>query len=418
MINRRSFLISVTAAAAASVSKSISADEGLDTAPEIEVTLRDAHKGTPAIDMNLLNSYGRQPEPIQSFFAEARAVFDADRQARFAVNRALERTASRHGMRHLGGPMLGGVGEDRAAIWLRTVKPSLIRVEVKGPDGVKRCGPAPSTVETDLTAIVPLTGLRPATRYDYQVFIDDKRLELGRKTTFSTFPRPEKRGTFKLAFGGDYHKAGVHNVHLMRQIVQRGNQAMILTGDLATDDRNNQTGLHRSDYLLRDLSPAWQSLAAAVPIYAAWDDHDYFDNDLAGIPKGFTAADVRAVREIWTQNWNNPAYGEAGEGIYFCARLGPADLIVLDTRSLRKEQRKSTNAYLGERQMQWLKRELLSCKGPFVIISSGTMWSDYISNGKDSWGVCDPAGREELFSFIEEHNIPGVLLICCDRHGA
>ena len=418
MINRRSFLISITAAAAASIGKSIFASEMLNTAPKIEVTLRNAHRGTPAVDMDLLNSYGQQPKPIQTFFAEARAVFDADRQARFAENHALELAAGRYGITHLGGPTLGRVGDDHAAIWLRTVKPSLIRVEVKGPSGIKRFGPVPSTVETDLTAIVPLTGLQPATIYDYQVLIDDKHLELVQRTMFSTFPNPKKRGTFKLAFGGDFHKSGIHNVHLMRQIVQRGNQAMILTGDLAVDDRNNETGLHRSDYLLRDLSPAWQSLAATVPIYATWDDHDYFDNDLSGIPAGFTANDVRAVREMWTQNWNNPSYGEADEGIYFRTRLGPVDLIMLDTRSLRKKQRKRTNAYLGDRQMHWLKQELLNCKGPFVIISSGTMWSDYISNGKDSWGVFDPAGREDLFSFIEENKIPGVLLICSDRHGA
>jgi alkaline phosphatase D len=46
------------------------------------------------------------------------------------------------------------------------------------------------------------------------------------------------------------------------------------------------------------------------------------------------------------------------------------------------------------------------------------MWSDYVSNGKDSWGVNDPEGREEIFSFIEENNISGVLLISGDRHGA
>lgn len=33
-------------------------------------------------------------------------------------------------------------------------------------------------------------------------------------------------------------------------------------------------------------------------------------------------------------------------------------------------------------------------------------------------GVNDPEGREELFSFIEENNISGVLLISGDRHGA
>lgn len=387
-------------------------------APKIKVTLPDAHKGTPAIDMNLLNSYGEQPESIRAFFAEARAVLGADPQARFAGNQALQAAASRHGVKHLGGPLLGSLGDDRAAVWLRTVKPSQIRIEVKGPEGIRQFGPVSSSMATDLTAVAPLTGLQPATRYDYRVFLDDKHLPLRQKTAFTTFPRPEKRGLFRLAFGGDFHKAGVHNIHLMRQIVQRGNQAMILTGDLAVDDRNNHTGLHRSDYLLRDLSPAWQVLAAAVPIYATWDDHDYFDNDLSGIPAGFTAEDVRAVREVWTQNWNNPAYGEEKEGIYFRTRLGPADLIMLDTRSLRKKQRKTANAYLGDRQMHWLKKELPKCKGPFVLLSSGTMWSDYISNGKDSWGVFDPDGRDGLFSFIEANKIPGVLLISCDRHGA
>jgi alkaline phosphatase D len=418
MINRRKFLISTTAGVVALAHKATCVADVLDVAPKIKVTLPDAHKGTPAIDMNLLNSYGEQPEPIRAFFAEARAVFGADRHARFAGNQALQAAVGRHGVKHLGEPMLGNLGEDRAAVWLRTVKPSSIRVEVKGPEDIRQFGPVSSSMTTDLTAVVPLTGLQPATRYDYQVFIDDKHLQLRQKTAFTTFPRPERRGIFRLAFGGDFHKAGVHNVHLMRQIVQRGNQAMILTGDLAVDDRNNRTGLHRSDYLLRDLSPAWQLLAAAVPIYATWDDHDYFDNDLSGIPAGFAAEDVQAVREVWTQNWNNPAYGEENEGVYFRTRLGPADLIMLDTRSLRKRQRKTANAYLGDRQTHWLKQELPKCKGPFVILSSGTMWSDYISNGKDSWGVFDPAGREELFSFIEANKIPGVLLISCDRHGA
>lgn len=417
-IDRRKFLMSTMATGMALSRGATWAADISDVAPEIEVTLRDAHKGTPAIDMNLLNSYGRQPEPVQAFFAEARAIFEADRQARFAGNSALQAAASRHGVRHLGGPMLGNVGHDRAVVWLRTVTPSTIRIVVNGPEGVRKFGPVSSTTATDLTAVLALTGLQPATRYDYQVFINDKPLALRSKTRFTTFPHPETRRTFQLAFGGDFHKAGVHNIHLMRQIVQRGNRAMVLTGDLAVDDRNNLTGLHRSDYLLRDLSPAWQSLAAAMPIYAAWDDHDYFDNDLAGVPPGFTAADVQAIRRIWTQNWNNPSYGENGRGIYFRTRLGPADLIVLDTRSLRKKQRKTTNAYLGDGQTQWLKRELLKCQGPFIIISSGTMWSDYISNGKDSWGVVDPAGREELFSFIEKNRIPGVLLISSDRHGA
>jgi hypothetical protein len=51
--------------------------------------------------------------------------------------------------------------------------------------------------------------------------------------------------------------------------------------------------------------------------YTSWDDHDYFNNDLAGIPKGFTAKDRDAVRSVWHENWNNPendgVLGESGQ---------------------------------------------------------------------------------------------------------
>ncbi|HLT93413.1 MAG TPA: hypothetical protein VKZ56_02575, partial [Membranihabitans sp.] len=67
---------------------------------------------------------------------------------------------------------------------------------------------------------------------------------------------------------------------------------------------------------------------------------------------------------------------------------------------------------------KWLKEELLNCDAPFIILSCGSMWSDYVSNGKDSWGVNDPDGREEILSFIEKNNIKGVILISGDRHGA
>ncbi len=387
-----------------------------DTDPRIDVTLPLAHIGSTDIDMDLLNSYQRQPDSVIGFYAEVRKMFQSDRAARFADNIYLVGSAERHNIKHLGGPMLGNVAHDRASVWVRTIKPSPVEVKAKGLSGQTVIASSKSSVHTDLTAVVELTGLKPATKYDYQIFIDGECLPLKQQTKFTTFPLPEKKGNFQLAFGGDFHKSGIHNIHLMKQIRQRGNRAMILTGDSAVDDRNNNTALHRSDYLLRDLSPAWQGLAAAMPVYATWDDHDYFDNDLSGVPEGFTAEDVLAVREVWTQNWNNPGYGDGKQGIYFRTRIGPADVIMLDTRSLRKTPN-TKNAFLGDRQMAWLKQQLLQCQGPFVIISSPTMWSDYVTNAKDSWGIWDAEGREELFSFIEKNQVPGVLLISGDRHG-
>ncbi len=389
-----------------------------DLSPEIPVSLGQAHKGTPAIDLDLLDSYGKPPEGVRQFFIAARDLFENNQFATFGNHAELSDAARQFGLAHYGGPMLGQVSSECVSVWLRTLKPAKVSVKVVSENGeAKSFGPVQSTIPSDLAAIVRLDGLRPDTEYCYSVWVDGRELTLNDSLRFTTLP-PPGRETCRIAFGSCFHKVGIHNPHLLSQVKSRGNRAMLLLGDLAVDDRNNRVGLHRSDYLLRDLSLAWREFAACVPLYAAWDDHDYFDNDLAGIPNGYTAKDALAVREIWTRNWNNPAYGEDGEGIYFHTRIGPADLIMLDTRSLRKNRKRVENAYLGDKQTAWLKRELLKCEGPFVIITSGTMWSDNISNGKDSWGVWDPKGREDLFQFIEDKHVPGVLFLSGDRHGA
>ncbi|MHC4249732.1 MAG: alkaline phosphatase D family protein, partial [Planctomycetota bacterium] len=118
------------------------------------------------------------------------------------------------------------------------------------------------------------------------------------------------------------------------------------------------------------------------------------------------------------QAWNNPYYGlgDDGGGIFQHTRIGPCDIIMTDNRYFRQNDGK--HAFLGARQMEWLLATLRACKGPFIIMSCGTMWSDYVSNGKDSWGRYDPEGREEIFDLIEKNRIAGVLLVSGDRHGA
>ena len=69
-------------------------------------------------------------------------------------------------------------------------------------------------------------------------------------------------------------------------------------------------------------------------------------------------------------------------------------------------------------QLTWLKETLKNSNAPFKVISSGTMWSDYVTKAKDSWGSWDIEAREEIFNLIETENITGVLLISGDRHGA
>ena len=380
--------------------------------PRHKVTLPEAHVGNPDIDTKLLDSYGRLSENIRQFYLDARAVFAANSNADF-THPEIIKAAKKHEVPLMGGPILGNLSEDGVVVWLRPAIKKRLVVKVKKSGSNDEMSFVKKTVQPGVEQRIVLDGLSPDTEYSYSVFAGDQPVAKG---DFTTAPSSGEKGEFRLAFGSCFHKIGLHNPNLINEILKREPQAMLLLGDIAADDRENQINMHRSDYLLRDVSKAWSKLAAHVPLYTLWDDHDYFNNDLGGIPEGFSAADREAVRAVWEENWNNPE--NPNPGIYFSTRIGPVEVIMPDTRSLRENERRGEyGAYLGEEQMNWLKETLKNSEAPFKVISSGTMWSDYITPGKDSWGTWDTTGREELFRFIEDENISGVLLVSGDRHG-
>ena len=378
-------------------------------------------------NMDLLNLWGERPQPVQRLYEAAYKILAAKPEASFADlagDDTIQRLCAEAGLTHFGGPMLGALRPDGATVWLRTLRPAKVEVRVQIDGQEKVFGPVASTTNTDLAAVIRITGLKPATRHPYRVLIDGKPAAIAPHAAIVTAPEDTKPDKVRIAFGSCYHRWGLGNQKQADMIRQRQAAALLLYGDIAVQDRNNHLGLHRADYLLRDLHPAWRDLVASVPVYATWDDHDYFHDDGWGIPKGFVDKDRQGVWEVFRRAWNNPSYGlnDESRGVFLRTRVGPCDVIMLDNRYFRTARAKdSTGAsgnFLGPRQMEWLKTQLLDCKGPFILLSCGTMWGDSVSSGKDSWGQFDPEGREQIFTLIEKHRIPGVLLLSGDRHGA
>ncbi|PZX55570.1 alkaline phosphatase D family protein [Algoriphagus chordae] len=376
------------------------------------VTLPQAHKGTLEIDTNLLDSYTTLPANIREFYLDARSIFE-NNTVDFTDQRIVA-AAVKNGMPLMSGPMLGDLNENGLSIWFRPASKDPIQIYVRDQttkeERVYTLNPkVPGQVER-----VVLTDLSPKTEYSYSVVINGSEVAEG---TFQTPSEIGETSELRLAFASDFHKIGLHNPNLMAAILKRDPIAMLLLGDLAVDDRDTNLSMHRADYLLRDLSEPWKQLAANVPLYAAWDDHDYLNNDLGGLPEGVTTEDREALRNLWAENWNNPE--NAAPGIYFNTRIGAIELIMLDTRSFRENDRRGEyNSYLGASQLSWLKDVLAKSTAPYKLITSGTMWSDYISDGKDSWGTWDTVAREDVYQLIETEKIPGVLLLSGDRHGA
>jgi alkaline phosphatase D len=371
-------------------------------------------------NLYLLNAWGEQPDYIQEVYRLAFNILEQKPNSSFADvswHAQFQELCRRHNIVHLGGPMLGDVVSDGAKVWVRTVRPSRVEVRLESEGQERVFGPVESSEESDLVAIIPVSGLKSATSYPYQVYVDGIQIVNAGNHVLSTLHASDIVEDVRIAAGTCFHRWGIGNLNQAKQILSRKPMAMLLGGDIAVQDRENNTGMHRADYLLRDFMPAWQNLAGSVPVYATWDDHDYFNNDKSGIPDGYTNEDKEAVWNVFRKAWNNPYYGfgEEGKGVFFRTRIGPADIIMVDNRYFRTGEKGS---FLGEEQMNWLEDQLLDCKGPFIILSCGTMWSDYVSNGKDSWGVNDPEGRERLFRLIEKNRIGGVILISGDRHGA
>jgi len=366
----------------------------------------------------LLREFGAWSPSMLEYFDAVFACLGATPDARFGdltADPSVRRLVAENRISLLGGPMLGCLGPRQASVWVRTLQPARVEVIVTVAGSAKRFGPVESTLESDLAAVVPVTGLVPGAAHPYRVLIDGTPAAIPEETSIVTTTDDAQLASTRIVFGSCFHRWGLGNARQAETIRARRPAALLFYGDVAAQDKGKHRGLARGDYFMRDSFPAWRALAASLPVYAAWDDHDYLDNDLAGLPAGYLPEDRERTWEVFRRSWVNPGYGfgDGRGGVFFRTRVGLCDVIMLDTRFFREK-----GSFLGEEQMQWLEGQLLECKGPFIILTSGTMWSDYVTRGKDSWGVWDPQGRERVLNFIEKHRIPGVLLVSGDRHGA
>jgi len=168
---------------------------------------------------------------------------------------------------HTGGPMLGNVSSAGIDVWVRTLYPTKVEVKVDG----KTYGPVYSSAESDLTAVVKVTGLEAHKKYLYQVLVDGTLINADKKAQFVTLPAEVPAKT-SIAFGSCFHRWGLGNQRLIDQIKKQEPLALLANGDIAAQDRRNNIAMHRADYLLRDFQTAWSDLAAHIPVYATWDD--------------------------------------------------------------------------------------------------------------------------------------------------
>ncbi len=304
----------------------------------------------------------------------------------------------------VGGPVLGDLRSSGAAAWIRLDEPgpvSMTLVDVETGDTSQL--QAQATPGSDGSVRVSLEGLEPATNYRLK-FHDFH----GTTMDFTTLPVDGDKA--RIAFGS-CAKEAPGSATVWKRMDAEDISALVLLGDtpyIDTTDLETQRRRYR-EFAAAD---GFKQLAARVPVYSTWDDHDIGRNDTDGNLEG-----KENSRQAFMEHRPNPSYGRGEDGIYTKFRQGPVEVFILDTRWFaRTEGTEEDPTLLGAAQWSWLDRSLRSSTAPFKVIACGMVFNNAVRPGKtDCWGRY-PLEYERLLALLEDLHLQDVILVAGDVH--
>ncbi len=320
------------------------------------------------------------------------------------------------------GPMLGYVGPDEARIWLKASRPASAGALVsRNPDFHEaRTVSGPDLVsDSGQMGVIRIKDLQPSTRYFYRITLGGVA-EAGKPHSFVTSPEEGATGRFRFAvvscigevesFLGMYW-SGKSVSEAWSALAEVPLDLVLQVGDnvyAASTEPEVQRRMYRRH---REL-PSYRRVSSITPTLAIWDDWDFAGNDSDGLSSGKKLS-LRSFKELWA----NPSYGQADDpGIYFKFSRGDVDVFMLDGRYHRSPNDTvddGSKTMLGQRQLSWLKRELSASRATLKFLVSGSQWTN--SGKSDSWRSFKRE-RNELFDYIRDQGIDGVILLSGDRH--
>jgi len=318
--------------------------------------------------------------------------------------------------RALQGPMIGAPAPDRLNVWVRPSGLFDVALEVATDPAFRnpiQGSTARARAEDEGCVVLHADGLQPATDYWYRLRyagVHDRYQPL----PFRTRTAPADNAAFRVAFGSCCRIQLDAEQPIWNTVRHLEPDMFLWLGDNIYGDSDWTAGL--VDLYARGRNvERLEPLLRSTPQLATWDDHDFGYNDSDG-NNPFKQDSLRIFRSFWA----NPSYGEPGNpGVYFKQHYGGVDFFVLDGRYHRSPTTRVDDAgktMLGAQQKAWLKRELKASRAPFKVLAIGGGWSSAENeDGGDSWGVF-LTERNEIFDFIRDEGIGGVVCISGDSH--
>ena len=305
------------------------------------------------------------------------------------------------------GPMLGGVSEHSARIWLRTTEPADVTciVSEAGADSESLTQSVRTALASDNTCIITFDKLKKNTEYRYVVRVG----EAEHKATFTTLGPTLAEKSIRIVFGGCYHSDDNKmqpGTSIFKEMASRKADLVLFLGDFPYTKRGARDEIRKGHRILRDVI-GFRELTSSTPTYGIYDDHDFGPNDCDG-----THTNANEALAAFKEYWPNPSYGLPGDkGIYCSFVVGDIEFFLLDGRY---PARKKQNTMLGKTQFKWLCERLKNSKSRYKVLVSGTQFGRVKG---DSWAGSHYVGeRDALFAFISNNDIGGVFGISGDVH--
>jgi alkaline phosphatase D len=336
------------------------------------------------------------------------------KQAAVTANTPSQTQAAKQAYLELG-PLLGHIGPSEAKIWAKASGPSTLAVRVGQKEDLsdgRDISGLKVGEETFYSSHLLVDKLEPSQRYYYCVLVNGKPGMSLPYPSFETAPKPGEKGRVRFAFVSCVGYNGFDSAPTWAEMATRTNfDLLLMLGDNHYGDTTDPKK-HLEKFTVQRKLAAYAEISRKVPQYAIWDNHDYSPE-----PCDKTAKNKEDTLRAFQMLWPNPVYGEPDNpGVYHKFSRGQIDFFMTDGRYYRDPNKAPDDGHksmLGKKQLAWLKKELLASKAPVKVIGSG---GEFESNGiLNSW-TSFKSEREELFKFIDENKITGVLLLSGDRH--
>lgn len=328
------------------------------------------------------------------------------------------------------GPMVGYSTMQEVLLWVQTSENAKVHFEYYEMDNPKirfKTDQKETVKKSGYVAKLIADEVLPGKKYNYEIFINDLKVERGYKMEFQAQELWKWRtdppdvnfviGSCSYVNEPQFDRPGKpygSNFEIFNSINKKSPDFMLWLGDntyLRESDWNSRTGFIKRYSHTRALSEL-QPLLASTHNYATWDDHDYGPNNSDG---SFWLKETAS--EIFKLFWGNPNYDITGKGgITGFFQWSDLDFFLMDNRYHRTSNNNFTGdrQILGKDQIDWLINALTFSQATFKfiaiggqVLSSGAVYENYANY---------PEERKYLLDKIREAKIEGVIFLDGDRH--